>query len=435
MKSSEIPLQINKVVSSQDGVNFITAHSAKGLEFDEVYMIGCTKDVWDSKRGNNKRYSFPDNMNEDADTNDQDERRLFYVAMTRAQTKLNISYAVKKEDGKELGKSKHVDELSHLHYDIIEQKVDQEALDHFQYLTLLKQEKKIQLIEKDLIDRILEKYVLSVTGLNKYLKCPMTFYFETILKVPTARNKYMGFGRAIHYALEMYFDAKNKKEKAGQEELLQFFNTGMRSHKSHFTDQEYQDMTDYGDKILSQYLEHQLSQIEKSERYELEIKIKEAHYKNVPIKGVLDRVDVKSGGEIVVTDYKTGNYTKTKTSRNLKPPDDKNELGGDYWRQIVFYKLLVDSDKKHNWNMTTGYVDFVEPKQKTTEFKREKFVVSPQHIETVGQQIEASWQRIRDHDFNRLCDHEDCYWCDFVRNDYVFAQDKEREVEDDLQLS
>ncbi len=437
MIENEIPLEINKVVSNKHGVHFVTAHSAKGLEFDKVYMIGCTKRVWDGKKGNRNNYSFPDNINEDVDANDEDERRLFYVAMTRAKTSLNISYATQNDNGKPLSKSKFVDEVSvagdhDIGYDSIVQEVSDDVMNEFQYHTLLKLNKSIQLIDKELIDRTLTNYKLSVTGLNKYLKCPMSFYFETILKVPTARNKYMGFGRAMHRALEMYYDAVNKKTAEGPKTLIEHFHIGMKHHKSHFTDLEYKDMSYYGEQILTAYYETTIKGKTPAKSYELEAKIKEAHYKHVPIKGVLDRVDIFDHG-VEVTDYKTGNYAKTETRDKLKNPNEKNPLGGDYWRQIVFYKLLLDSDKKHNWSMTTGYVDFLEPKPKTTDFHMEKFVIQQEHLDIVGDQIVEVWNKIQAHDFNQLCEDERCYWCDFVRNDYVFSEDAELDVEDAVQ--
>jgi len=438
MIENNIPLEINKIVSNKHGIHFVTAHSAKGLEFDRVYMIGCTKNIWDGKKGSRNNYSFPDNINEDIDANDEDERRLFYVAMTRAKTKLNISYATQSDNGKVLGRSKFVDEIGaanqeDLGYQIIIQDVPDEVMNEFQYQTLLKLNKSIQLIDKDLIDRTLQRYKLSVTGLNKYLKCPMSFYFETILKVPTARNKYMGFGRAMHRALEMYYDAVNNKTDEGAKTLIEHFRIGMKHHKSHFTDLEYKDMMYYGEQTLTAYYEANIKGKPAAKSYILEAKIKEAHYKHVPIKGVLDRVDILSDG-VEVTDYKTGNFAKTDTRKKLKNPDEKNNpLGGDYWRQIVFYKLLINSDKKHSWSMTSGYVDFLEPKPKTTEFHKEKFVIKPEHLKIVGEQIEETWEKIQAHDFNHLCEDQHCYWCDFVRNDYVFSEEAVQEMEDEVQ--
>ena len=74
-------------------------------------------------------------------------------------------------------------------------------------------------------------------------------------------------------------------------------------------------------------------------KYELEVRIDHAEYGGVPIKGVLDRVDVYSQ-QVVVTDYKTGNAGSQYAKAKLRPPTAREPKGGDYWRQIVFYQML-----------------------------------------------------------------------------------------------
>ena len=66
---------------------------------------------------------------------------------------------------------------------------------------------------------------------------------------------------------------------------------------------------------------------------------------DVPIKGKLDKLEF-FGKDVNVVDYKTGDPEKAK--EKLLPPNDKKPNGGDYWRQAVFYKILVDNyEQKH----------------------------------------------------------------------------------------
>jgi len=420
MKSAEIPMEINKVVHSKKGVNFMTAHSAKGLEFDHVFMIGCTKNIWDKNKGNRYNYTYPTNVNSDVEGNVEDERRLFFVAMTRAKSNLEISFAIKSESEKDLSKSQFVDEIIAVtDLQITEGLVEEKEINEFQYLNLLNQAKEISLIDHDLIDKSLKNFKMSVTNLSKYLRCPMTFYFETILRVPSARSKHMGFGSAMHQALQEYFEDVESKKNPGEKELKEYFKGAMNYFKSHFTEKEYGELLGYGNEVLDKYFKQYLVHKDENIKYHLEEKIEHAEYKGVPIKGVLDKVEVHKDF-VNVVDYKTGNGFKPDTKSKLKEPNAKNELGGDYWRQIVFYKLLLDSDKKYNWKMVSGEMDFVEPKRNSEEFFKEKIVVKPIHIETVGEQIIETWNNIQAHKFNSLCEDEKCYWCNFVRDDYVF---------------
>jgi DNA helicase-2/ATP-dependent DNA helicase PcrA len=206
----------------------------------------------------------------------------------------------------------------------------------------------------------------------------------------------------------------------------------MKYFWSHFTDKEFKELSEYGADILKKYYAEYISKESHDAQYFLEEKVDNAEWNGVPIKGVLDRVEVYKD-YVNVTDYKTGNGFKPDTKKKLKPPTANDVLGGDYWRQIVFYKILLDSNKTHNWNMISGEMDFVEPKRNTEEFFREKIVVQPVHIEIVGEQITETWSNIQDHKFDNLCDNEKCYWCNFVREDYVFSGEYEIDLLEESQ--
>lgn len=81
----------------KEGVSFLTFHGAKGLEFDTVFMIHCNEGCIPYKKAKTEEET-------------EEERRLFYVGMTRAQNRLVISY-VKEKNGKDMNPSRFVDEL------------------------------------------------------------------------------------------------------------------------------------------------------------------------------------------------------------------------------------------------------------------------------------------------------------------------------------
>ena len=87
----------NKKNGEKEGVNLMTMHAAKGLEFDTVFVIEANEGSCPYKKAT-------------ADEEIEEERRLFYVAMTRAKRKLGISY-VKEKNGKDLLPSRFVSEL------------------------------------------------------------------------------------------------------------------------------------------------------------------------------------------------------------------------------------------------------------------------------------------------------------------------------------
>lgn len=95
--AEEIRQQYHSQQKKQSGVHLMTMHAAKGLEFNNVFIIGANE-------GNipYKKAKLDDEIEE--------ERRLFYVAMTRAKEELIVSY-VKNKNGKDCDPSRFVDEL------------------------------------------------------------------------------------------------------------------------------------------------------------------------------------------------------------------------------------------------------------------------------------------------------------------------------------
>jgi len=134
----------------------------------------------------------------------------------------------------------------------------------------------------------------------------------------------------------------------------------------------------------------------------------------VPLKGKIDKLEF-TGKEINVVDYKTGNVSSKYTADKLCPPNDKQPNGGDYWRQAVFYKILVDNYDYKDWKVVSTEFDFVEPDKKK-EFQKIKVFIEPQDIETVTQQITEVWKKIQARDFYTGCGKEDCHWCNFVKD-------------------
>ena len=417
MKHHGIQLPSAKVSFSERGVHLLTAHSAKGLEFDRVFMINAT-DKWEKKTSRNQQFSFPPNLvpsNSEYDV--EDERRLFYVGMTRARTRLQISYGQKDLNEKEMTPSRFIAELEENGDLTVEERAieNQDIVDY--YLQFLSPpQNKSALIDHDMIDQRLENFSMSVTALNKYLACPVTFYFENILRVPSARSVHMGFGSAVHFGLEHFFrQRENNTDKTFpvDAELLRYFEMGMQKYQSHFTEKEYKDRLTFGKKVLLGYANYHKPHWEQVDKNILEYDIAEAHWEGVPISGKIDKIEI-SGKQVTVVDYKTG-----KPENGIKKvagPSEKEPSGLDYWRQIVFYQMLLIADYKQNWQMTTGVMDFIQPNRRQA-FVSKKIYVATEDIEMVSTQLKQSYDSIMKHEFEVGCNKPECRWCRVVRED------------------
>ncbi len=416
MEKEGIALPMNKVAGNDKGVNLLTTHGSKGLEFEYVFFAGANASFWEKKRKPGGGYKFPDTMFTSQPTPAEDEelRRLFYVALTRAEKHLYISYAKFKNDGKELEPSMFIAEIQEEQELPVEKIIlTEEQQMEFELLHFTAQAPEIEQAEEDFISAILEKFVMNVTALNAYLDCPLGFYYKNLIRIPSGKSESLEFGSAIHHALEKLFRKMQdggKETFPSKEEMIADFNWYMHKHRENFTKEAFDRRMEYGDEVLRNYYDKYINNWNKV--VAVERNIRGIVVNGVPLKGKLDKLEF-NGKEVNVVDYKSGNIDNALPK--MKPPSDKNPNGGDYWRQAVFYKILIDNYEQKDWKVISTEFDFVEPDKKG-EYRKEKIVINPQDIETVKQQLTTAWAKIQARDFYTGCGKADCHWCNFVKN-------------------
>jgi len=416
MKKNRLPISVYKLTASDEGVNMVTAHGAKGSEYAHVFVIGCTQNTWDETSNSGKyNYKLPDNLvsvNRSA-TSLEESRRLFYVAITRAKTHLHISYPLKDDKDKEQTKSTFITEITEQGNLSLTQKQVADGL-MADYLLLQFKETarpEIELVEDEYINQLLKKYTLSVTHLNNFIDCPLKFYYQNLIRVPAAKNESMAFGSAVHWAIERLFVKMRERNNVfpSKQELVDDFNWHMRNNREAFTAAAFKLKTDYGEKILPAYYDYHINRWNKV--IIAEKAVRNVTVQNIPINGKLDKLEF-NGKQVNVVDYKTGKYANAK--KKLAAPGDKEPNGGDYWRQAVFYKILLDNDKTNDWQVVSTEFDFIEPVN--DEYKTEIIQITDTDIATVTRQITDTWGKIQRKEFKTGCGKPDCEWCNFVKS-------------------
>jgi DNA helicase-2/ATP-dependent DNA helicase PcrA len=418
MRDNSIRLPLTQVIYSENGVNFLTAHGSKGLEFEHVFLVGCDKKTWDSK-GRNTGFSFPDTLTQAPDDDiaqKEESRRLFYVALTRAKQHLSISYAGRDKNGKDQEASQFVGEIlaaTHLRVDY-PKPAEEDMLDFYATQFNEDEKPKVELIDKNYINQLLQNYTLSVTHLSNYLDCPLRFYFQCLIRVPSGKSPAATFGSAVHDALKRAFRwlKENDDEFPTTEQFMKDFRAYMYRNRDSFTKEDFKLRLDYGDKILPSFYE--LNILNWNKIALVELSIKNIEIDGVPVKGSLDKVEF-TGKQVTVVDYKTGKFRNAR-EKLLRPTNEKPN-GGDYWRQAVFYKLLIENDRTKDWQVIDTQFDFIEPVSEG-EYITEKILISQEDMLTVREQISTVYQKILAHDFNTGCGKEECDWCHFVRSNF-----------------
>ena len=443
MQAEKITLPLHQINGTDKGVNLLTCHGSKGLEFTHVYVVGVNKQLWEKKQKRPAAYSIAKYMqlnaieeNVSIDLDLEELRRLFYVALTRAEQFLTISYFKFKEDGKEVEHSMFIPEILGTNDLKISTVNADEAYEEFSVMEMGSIAKPvIQKMEEDVISRSLEKFSMNVTALNAYLNCPIGFYYKNLIRIPSPKNENTEFGSAVHFTLDQFFkkmldSAESITERyfPTKEILIKDFEWYMQKHRESFTKEQFKKRMEYGPIILSDYYDKNINQLEKF--VVVERRISNVVVKGIPIKGAIDKIEF-NGKDVNVVDYKTGDYEKAKKiKKQFDPPNDKNENGGDYWRQAVFYKILIDNYQLKDWKVISTEFDFIEPNKKKEYFK-EKIIISDADIATVTNQIETVWHKIQTRDFYTGCGKEECHWCNFVKdNKLAIAYEEEEIIED-----
>jgi len=433
METEDIALPLIQTSGSDKGVNLLTVHGSKGLEFEHVFFAGCNASAWEKKRKPGGGYSLPDTMftSQGKHTDDEELRRLFYVALTRAEQYLTVSYSKFKTDGKELEPSMFIAEIIDQHPDIniTPAIVHAEEVFEFSALQFKETAPEIEKIEEEFISGLLDKFVMNVTALNNYLKCPLEFYFKNLVRIPSPKNEATEFGSSVHYALEKLF---RKMQDSGSEkfppkdEFITDFEWYMRRHRESFTQEQFDRRLEYGHEVLSNYYDKYINTFNKI--VAIERNIRNVVVNGVPLKGKLDKLEF-NGKLVNVVDYKTGDPDKAR--EKLKGFAEGESIGGDYWRQAVFYKLLVDESKQNDWRVISSEFDFIEPDKKKN-YRKEKIVITQQDLDEVKRQLTETWKKIQEHDFYTGCGKEDCHWCNFVKTNKLAVALHEIEEEEEL---
>ena len=95
-------------------------------------------------------------------------------------------------------------------------------------------------------------------------------------------------------------------------------------------------------------------------------------------------MDILPDNKVNVVDYKTG-----------KPDSKYKELSkdGDYFRQLVFYKLLCDNAHGFKYHVASGSIDFVQ-KDNKDNFKKSDFVITPEDTDKLSSLITETFKKI-----------------------------------------
>ena len=392
-EAREHGLSLSAEAGVPDGVAIMTAHRAKGLEFDSVFILHANDGVWGGKR-NRQIFNLPLPEGEE-EHETEDERRLFYVALTRAKKEVTVSYHLRGSDGRERIPSRFLEEIHENHQ--TKEKVPSKFF-----------HKKIPVPPRLLTDK---KYLralflergLSVTHLNNFLKCPWRYFFVDLIRIPQSQSPALLYGSAIHAALKIYFDAYRREETLSIKKTLEFFKGTLR--RTHLSEREFQTHLKEGERELKGFLSHWNFPRTIWNEYKIAgVPLGISADRQILLNGKLDKVELLPDGSVNVVDYKTG---RPKSRADIEGKTKGSE--GDYKRQLVFYRLLLDGVGK--WRMKTGAIDFIKS-DNSGRYHREIFEITDLEVTALKKLITDVSKQIFSLSFwDKICDEKDCKFC------------------------
>jgi DNA helicase-2/ATP-dependent DNA helicase PcrA len=412
MRQHGIKIPVEDMMSQEKAVTLSTVHKAKGREWQYVFLIQCIDGKWGNSRSQ-AGLPLPEGillntLLGEKDRN-EDDRRLFYVALTRAKQQMIVTYPESVVSGNKpkltLG-SIFITEIPELDKEKIDRPEIQEHSDEMLgKLVTMAPARQYKEQERKWLKEVVKDFHLSATALNNYLRSPQQFLARDILKIPEVKSPILAFGTAVHYAFEqLYKYVQQHHEQPSLEYVLAAFEKSLRFEI--LSKDEFELRLEYGRKVITDYLQNYADEncepliIEKFFGYGWNA----TRLDDIPLVGRVDRMDVIDPKEktVRIIDYKTGRARTVNEIEGKVSTDEFSErelnlpepVRGPYKRQLLFYKLLTQLDKSFTSTVTEGVFDFVEP-DKDGRFVRRQFALLDKDVELLKDLIREVMQEIR----------------------------------------
>lgn len=382
LELGESPMAEDSDWLPEDRVNILTVHSAKGLEFEIVFLVNLVAGRFPTY---NRREQIPihqDLIREilpQGDYHQQEERRLFYVGMTRAKRKLFLSAA------KFYGEGKRPRKISPFVYQALGTEAVSDRPIKVDQLPLLKFRPSVEeALPKTGLQAPINR--LSFSQLASFERCPAQYRYQYLKRIPVAPSGAQNFGIVIHQTLYQFYQQAGKGE-VNQKTLLSLYRKNWLPAGFSSRSQERQ-LFEEGKEMLARFYQDEFNPqslpvfLEKKFNFFLTDKIK--------ITGVFDRVDKKNGAWEII-DYKTGQM--------MKPGEAAKSL-----QMMIYFLAAADPGVLGaSLDKLTGVFYFLE--------KGEKVVVTGKKAELnkAKKKLIAMAESINQSDFAP----RPGFWCDF----------------------
>ncbi|MFC1622092.1 ATP-dependent helicase [Patescibacteria group bacterium] len=366
-------------IEDVDTVNILTVHSSKGLEFSAVFMVNLIAGRFPT-RNRSDPIEVPEKLIKETlptgNEHIQEERRLFYVGMTRAKKYLYLTCAKNYGGKREAKVSGYLGEIG-IKLETPEIKLkkgDQKGLFG---------------VESGFRDPIYKKIsfqpkFLSYSQVDTYKTCPLKYKYRYVLSLPTPPNHALSFGITIHDTLRD-FHQMQLHQKIPLKKLNEIYEKNW--HPLGYDDEKHRQVRfEAGKNLLKEYYGRHAEDTVKPVALEKSFNL---YIDGVRFFGRIDRIDKIDGG-VEIIDYKTG---KAKEQKFV----DKDD-------QVAFYAIAAKEALGMKPKKLTYY--FVESGERISTTRTEA------QLEDMKKGVGEVVKKLKGGDFKAKPGMQ-CEWCDF----------------------
>ena len=392
----------------------MTIHGAKGLEFKYVFLVNMVDRRFPTDQRKDQ-IELPDALIKDikpkGDVHLQEERRLCYVAMTRAKKELYFTSADDYGGQRKKKLSRFMVEMGYPQQAERDMPVSGGVRDGQGPLSGPSREYEASRhISRSRISVQFLPQHFSYSQLAAFEKCPLQYKFAFILKVPTRGKAAFSFGKTMHNTLHEFLKMMNEDKKIEQENLFgeksaktaikknKDFDELIKLYEKNWIDEWYENQKqkdEYfkkGKDILKEFYKNfeknppKILKINGQSALEMPFNLKIGEY---TLYGVVDRIDEESGGVIII-DYKTG--------------QSKDKLDFEAKEQLLIYQIAAEE------------VLHLKPKQLAYYYlddgKFASFLGSESDLQKQKEKIIKEIEQIKNSEFEPTPGWQ-CQYCDF----------------------